>query len=349
LAKDRVLARAIKGFDFKMLLDPLIEQLNLPTFPVEFRDSKGVEYGIIGYEPVNDTGGEVLIHDHSEGFGVFPGRFVTCQSDHLITYNTGLQISGTGAFNSIFHVVLGPCDEECSFCMDEVEQTVEVHVSFIHHVNGSGLDVQFVKQSDIMDGSLGQVYINREVASEVQQSMHLDTAFVLPERSPWAKLQAQTYRTAVKGIDQVVNVKPKAIVILIHRTGDLYKDTGKISIYPPVAKFISFCKGVTRDSMSYSAMVEFIGDRIQTVLNITEAISLSKLSKAHDIEVVTASEITNSMVPFVLGNTFIEFVFWHHRHKLCKNCFPVIHGDYLYDLAIKLNFKSLKNYILITN
>lgn len=332
-----------------MLLNPLIEQLNLPTLPVEFRDSKSVELSIIGYEPVNNTCGEVLIHDHSEGVGVFPGRFVTCQSYHLITYNTSFQIGRTGAFNNKLHIVLGSCYEECSFCMYKIEKTVEINIPFIHYVNSSGLDVQFVKQSDIMDGSLGQVYIDWEIAPEIQQSMHFDTTFTFPESSPWAQFQTQAYCTTVEGINKVVNVKPEAVVGLIHRTGNIYQDTSKISIYPPVAKFVSFCKSVSWNSMSYATMVKFIGNCIQAVLNITKTVSLSKLGEAHNIEVITAIEITNPMVPIVSGNTFIEFVFWYHRHKLCKNCFPVIHGDYLYDLAIKVNFKSLKKYIFVTN
>ncbi len=258
-----------------MLLNQLIEQLNLPTLPVEFRDSKSVELSVIGYEPVNNTCGEILIYNHPEGFRVFSGKFVTCQSYHLITYYTGFQIGGAGVFNSKLHVVLSPGYEERSFCMDKIEQAVEINVPFIHYVNSSGLDVQFVQQSDIVDKSLGQVYINWQITPEIQQSVHLDTTFTFPESSPWAQLQA--------------------------------------------------------------------------VLDITKTVSLSELSKAHNIEMITASEITNPMIPIVSGNTFIEFVFWHHRHKLCKNCFPVIHGDYLYDLAIKVNFESLKKYNFVTN
>jgi hypothetical protein len=342
LAKNSVLAGAIKRFDFKMLLDPLIEQLNLPTLPVEFRDSKSIELSVIGYEPVNNTCGEVLIYNHPEGFRVFPGRFVTCQAYHLITYYTGFQIGRTRVFNHKLHVVLGPGYEECSFCMDKIEQAVEINVPFIHYVNSSGLDVQFVQQSDIVDGSFGKVYINWQIASNIQQSMHFDTTFTFPESSPWAQLQTQAYCTTVKGMNKVVNIEPEAVVRLIHWTG-------KISIYSPVAKFISFGKSVSWNSMSDTTMVEFIGNCIKAVLNITETVSLSKLSEAYNIEMITASEITNPMVPIVSGNTFIEFVFWYHRHKLCKNCFPVIHGDYLYGLAIKVNFKSLKKYIFVTN
>jgi hypothetical protein len=199
-----------------------------------------------------------------------------------------------------------------------------------------------------MDRSLCKPHENREVAFEAQQGMHLDTTLVFPERSPWAEFQAQANCSAVKGIDKIVQIKPEVIVVLIHGPGYIQKNTGKISIYTPVAILIGFSKGIPRDSMSYPAMVQFIGNCFKTVLNITKAITLSKLGKAHDIEMITAGEIANTVVPVLSGNTFIELVFWHHRHKLSKNCFPVIHGDYRYDLTIKVNFKSLKTLNLVT-
>jgi hypothetical protein len=105
--------------------------------------------------------------------------------------------------------------------------------------------------------------------------------------------------------------------------------------------------------MSYPAMVKLIGDSFQTVLNITETIPLSELGITHNIEMVAAREVANPIVPIVSGNTFIELVFWHHRHKLSKDCFPVIHGDNRYEDAINVDFKSLKilnfvTYLLLT-
>lgn len=76
-------------------------------------------------------------------------------------------------------------------------------------------------------------------------------------------------------------------------------------------------KGISRDSAFYPAIVQFIRDSIQTVFNITKAITLGKLSKAPDIKMIPTREIANSKAPLVSGNTFIEFVFWHHRQKLC--------------------------------
>ncbi len=51
-------------------------------------------------------------------------------------------------------------------------------------------------------------------------------------------------------------------------------------------------------------------------------IIVSKLSKAHDIKVITASEIANTVISIVPGNRFIEFVFGYHRHKMSKTVFP---------------------------
>lgn len=94
--------------------------------------------------------------------------------------------------------------------------------------------------------------------------------------------------------------------------------------------------------MFYDAMIQFIGDCFQSVLNISEVIPLGKLGKTHDIEIIPAREITNPIVPMVSDNTFIEFVFWHHGPKLSKNSFSVIHGDNHYEYAINVNFKLLK-------
>ena len=241
-----------------MLFDPFEEQFNLPTFPIELRDRQGIKYSIVGYEPINDVGRKVFIYNHSERFRIMFSRLVSGMSDHLITDYSGLQVSRTGAYNSILHVVLCPGDEENSLSVDEIEQTEEIQVTLIYYVNSSRLNIQFVKDLDIMDRSLGQTHENREVTPEVQLGMYLDTAFVFPEGSPRAQLQA------------------------------------------------------------------------------------------HNIKMVTTCEIANSMVPIVPGNTFIEFVFWHCRNKLCENSFPFIHGYNRYDLAIKVNFKSLKILTLVT-
>jgi hypothetical protein len=146
---------------------------------------------------------------------------------------------------------------------------------------------------------------------------------VFLKSSTWTELQAETDRTAFKGIDKIVDVKQEAVIFLIHWSGYIHQDPGKISINQPVTIFIGFYEGIPWNSIPYPTMVKFVRNSLQTVLNITEAITLGKLCKAHDIELIPAREIANSVVTSVSGNTFIELVFWNHRHKLCKTVFPL--------------------------
>lgn len=331
-----------------MLFDPFKEKFHLPTFPVEFRDRQRIKCSIVGNELVNHVSSIVFICNHPEWLRIMLARHIPIKLDHLITNYTGLHVSRTGAFNGILHIIFFPGNEESPFSVDQMLQSEEIQVSFVNHINGTRLDIKIIKDFNIVDGSLCKSHENREVAFDIQQGMHLNTTLAFPERSPWAEFQAQADRATVKSIDKVVDVKPEVIIVLIHWSSYIHKDSGKISIYPPVAVFIGFSKGVPRDCMFYPTVVQFIGNCFQTVLNITETITLSELSNSHNIEMITAREIANTIVPIVSGNTFIKLVFWHHRHKLCKDCFSVIHGDYCYNIAINVNFKSFKKYILVT-
>ncbi len=330
-----------------MLLDPFKEKFNLPSLPVEFGDSERIKLCVVGNEPVNDTGSIVFICYHSDGFRVMLSRLVACKSDHFITDDSSLIINRGRAFNNILHIVFCPGDKKRSLFVDEIEHPEEIQVAKINHINSSRLNIELIKYLDIVHGSLGQVDKNRKIAPEVQQCMHLDTTLVLPEGSPWAELQTQAYSAAVKSIDKIVNVKPEVIIPLIHRTCNINKHLCKISIYAPITKLIGFSKGVSRNRMLNAAVIEFTGDRSQAVFYIPKTVSLGKLGKAHDIEMIPASKMADSMVPVIAVYTFIKFVFGYHGHKLSKDGLPLIHGDNRYDIALNVNFKSFKNYILV--
>jgi len=330
-----------------MLLDPFKEKFNLPALPVEFGDSERVKLSVVGDEPVNDTGSIVFICYHSDRFGVMFFRFITCKSDQFITDNTRLVINTIGAFNNILHVVFCPGDKKCSLLVDEIEHPKEIQVAKVNHINSCRLYIKLIEDLDIVHGSLGQVDKNRKIAPEVQQCMHLDTALVFPEGSPWAELQTQAYSAAVKSIDKIVNIKPEVIIPLIHRACNINKHPGKICIYAPITEFIGFCKGVSWDSMLNAAVIEFARDCIKAVFYIPKTVSLGKLGKTHNIEMIPAGKLADSMVPVIAVNTFIEFVFGYHGHKLSKDGLPLIHGDNRYDLALNVNFKSFKNLIFV--
>jgi len=94
-------------------------------------------------------------------------------------------------------------------------------------------------------------------------------------------------------------------------------------------------------------VIEFARNCFQAVFNIPKTVSLGKLGKAHGIEMIPTCKLADSMVTVISVNTFIEFVFGYHGHKLSKDGLPLIHGDNRYDLALNVNFKSFKNSIFV--
>jgi hypothetical protein len=178
--------------------------------------------------------------------------------------------------------------------------------------------------------------------------MHLDPSFVFSELSPGTQFQAQANRTAVKSIYQMVDIEPEVVVILIQWTSDIYENASKIGIDLPTAKFIGFGKRVPWYGMPDSTVVEFTGYCFQAVCDVPKTVSLSKLGKAHDIEVIPTGEVADTMVSVVSGNTFIKFIFRDYRHQLCENCFSAIHGENRYYFTKNADFKSLKIFTLVT-
>ena len=331
-----------------MLFDPFKEKFHLPSFPVEFLDREGIQHSVIGDKPVDLVSSKVFICHHSEWFRVVHTRFWSCKSDHFIADHSRLYISWLRADYLKLHIILSDSNKESFLPINAIEQTEEVHICFIDHINSSRLYIQLIEDIDIVDRSLGQPHENREISPKIQQGMHLDPSFVFSECSPWTQFQAQTDGTAVKGVDQIVDIEPEVFVILIQWTSDVHKNTCEIGIDPPVAKFVGLSKGIPWNSMPDPTVVEFTGYCLQAVLDVTKTISFGKLGKAHDIEVIPTGEVADAMVPIVSGNTFIKFIFRDYRHQLCENCFSAIHGENRYDFTKNADFKSFKFFTFVT-
>ena len=77
----------------KMLLYPFEEQFDVPALSVEFCDCQCFVSQMVGEEPVDVTGSEVFICDHSESFGIAPGWLDSCKFDGLIVDYTSVGIT----------------------------------------------------------------------------------------------------------------------------------------------------------------------------------------------------------------------------------------------------------------
>ena len=167
------------------------------------------------------------------------------------------------------------------------------HITFVHQVVSTYFYRQAVHSQSIM-------YIARSKHDEVwyvvlyiNQSVHLESTFVMMELRPWTELQTQVDGTAVKGIHHIVNAQP-IVFIFIQDFSPLDKYHCIVLIDSPV---------ILLDHAGYSglghhlqtSMIQLRVESSQLDLYTTEACAACQLSITHDKELVTAGE--SSCIP----------------------------------------------------
>lgn len=66
LRVDSIAGCSVKGLDVQVLLDPLEEDLNLPSFSIQLCNSDCVNREVISEEPIDHSVSKVFIHNKSE-------------------------------------------------------------------------------------------------------------------------------------------------------------------------------------------------------------------------------------------------------------------------------------------
>ena len=112
LGAHRVLARAVKGFDAQMLLDPFEEQFDLPAAMIQLRNGQGGRGEVVGQEDQRRAGLGIAIADATQRVGIIaPG--VKPDGHHgLIKTQTGGFVHRTGVTAGAVEVCLGAGDEK---------------------------------------------------------------------------------------------------------------------------------------------------------------------------------------------------------------------------------------------
>ena len=96
-----ILGGPVESLDVQMLFDPFEEQLNLPTFTVQFRDGQWVfNYKVVGQETIDFTRLKVLIHNKSQGFGKLSCRVIAGKPDCLVRKNSESLLTGLDLITS---------------------------------------------------------------------------------------------------------------------------------------------------------------------------------------------------------------------------------------------------------
>jgi hypothetical protein len=107
LSLDSIFACAEEGLDAQMLLDPLEEQLDLPSAFIKGANGDGRQGELVGEEDEILARIRVAEADAAQVAGIVPMAAVLVQSDSLIGNDAALFVDGAGVDTTCVEVALG--------------------------------------------------------------------------------------------------------------------------------------------------------------------------------------------------------------------------------------------------
>jgi len=343
-----ILAGSVERLDVQMLFDPFEETFHLPTFPIKFSNGQVRMCEVIGQKPIDIPRGIILIHNHAECIWIPTGGFQSRQLDSVIANNSGAFINRMLLYHLIFHVILGPGNEESPLAMKVAEQLFEIHISLIHKVVIARLYGHEAHSFGVMYYGFCQINKCGNSSPQIQQSMHLYTAFIMMKSCPWTELQAKTYCTAVEGVDDSVHVESGRLVA-VQVSGLCNQYLTEVVIDAPLLGPVDMCQSRALDIFN-PGRVQLGGQGNQRCINAAQAILTSELGKTHHHEMVSAFKLNGMSVAIVSLYAFVKFISWYERHYLSEYGLSLIHDFYILQYYLqKYKIKSRKFFIRVTH
>lgn len=323
LCEDCILGRPIERLDVQVLLDPFEERLDSPALSVQFRNGNCFKGEVIRQESIHYVLRKVLIDDQAQQIRVLLGCKETSKTDGLVRDDTSLPVDHSCLEYGIFHIVLCSGYKVSLLLLEETEQTVKVHITFVHQVVSTCFYRQTVHSLSIMYIARSKHDEVGDIVLNVNQSVHLESALVMMELRPRTELQTQIDGTAVESVYHIVNAQPIEFVF-IQDFSPLDKYHCVVLIDTPVLLLVHVGESGLGHHLQ-AGMIQFGVESRQLSLYATEACAAGQLSITHDKELVTASESSCMKIPSISVNTFPELVVRDERHQLREYSISGIH------------------------
>ena len=110
-----------------------------------------------------------------------------------------------------FQVRFGAGDEEAARLV-ESGQALEVDISPIHYVEGTGLRRELVQNLDIVKLAIADEDERGNVATQIEQGVHFDRRLGRSKRCPGKRRQAQIYGGRIECVDRLLQVQSERLL-----------------------------------------------------------------------------------------------------------------------------------------
>ena len=94
----------------------------------------------------------------------------------------------------------------------QLEQSAEIKVTPIHHVESTGFDGQYIEHLDIGHLAFADVDKSRDRTAQIQQRVQLYRRLGAAERCPIEQAQTQVDGGRVQGVDSGIELQPSLLL-----------------------------------------------------------------------------------------------------------------------------------------
>jgi len=321
----RILAGADETLDAQMLLDPLEEQLDLPTALVQRGNGQCGQGGVVGQEHQRLARLRIFETDAAQLLGIILRDIKAVQGDALVADDAGAAVCGHRIDSAGVHAALGAGDKERPRLMHR-EQAAEIQITPIHHIEGAGFEAQHIQHVDLVGLAIGNMNEGRNVAAQIQQGMQLDGGLGGTKRRPWKQRQAQIDGGGIQGVDGVVQVDAKAVVAVeFARTTD--EQRRQVRPDTPVAPLVGIGQRRAFDGRTKAQAVQLGLIRQQTDFDVPQTLAVGQLREGHGAELLGAAQTAHFEIATIPQHNARKAGPRNELHELREQRLAQVHGS----------------------
>jgi hypothetical protein len=211
----------------------------------------------------------------------------------------------------------GADDEEGCTEREDVK-TLEIHIGAIHDVKRSSLRQNLVEHVDVVHCAVRDADKRWDIATQVQQGVHLDSGLVLAKPGPREHRKTQVNGRRVERVKIVIQFETDRIfgVKGASHADQIVCEVGKDA---PVVLFVSIGQRRPRDLAAKSQMIQLTLHSPQTSFDVSQAFTISELGECHRQILIPTRKTSAMVVTIVTSYTFLEFFVRQMRDQFRKH------------------------------
>ena len=319
-----VLGRAVELLDPKMLLDPLEEQLHLPSAAVQLGNRQCWQDEVVRQEHEPPAGLRVVEPNASQWRLEVLAGVEAGQDDRLVADEPGTPIHGTRIATLSFQVQLPADDEEAAGAM-KPKNPLEIQVSPIHDVEGTGLRQQLIEDVDVMHLAVADVDKCRDIASKIEQLVELHGTLRRATWCPGKDRETQIDRRGVQRVDRLFQIHAKRLVdVQLPSHGN--QSLRKRCVDTPAAHLVRLRESPARNPTAFPHVIELVALRPQAYLDVPKALAVGVLREREAEKLLETREALDLVLAAVRCHAATKRRERQMARQLGENQLARVHG-----------------------